>query len=342
MTTTPTAGPDPRRPARNGDAAAYTRPPMQETATSAGAMLSTLRENIDRVVIGHDDAVEALIRCLIARGHILIEDVPGVGKTVLATALARSVDCRFSRIQFTPDLLPADVIGVSVYDRHKGAFEFKHGPIFANIILADEINRTGPRTQSALLEAMNEQQVSIEGQVLPLPPPFMVVATQNPYEFEGAYPLPESQLDRFLMQINLGYPSPDDERRVLDVRPAEHALPDLRPVMHSDDVVQLQAMVSDVRIDASLTQYIVEFAAATRRHEDLRLGLSTRGALAIAQASRASALVAGRDYVIPEDIRENVLPVASHRVLPAAGRHADPTAAKEILTDVLTAVAAPG
>jgi MoxR-like ATPase len=320
----------------------YTRPRMPtETAETAGQRLTRLRENIDRVVIGHDQAVDQLMRCLLARGHILIEDVPGVGKTVLATALARSIDCGFSRIQFTPDLLPSDVIGVSIYDRRTGAFEFKRGPIFTNIVLADEINRTSPRTQSALLEAMNEQTVSVEGQVLPIGAPFMVVATQNPYEFEGAYPLPESQLDRFLMQINLGYPTPEDEARVLDLRPAESELPDLAPVMHADDVIELQRQVDAVRFERPLVEYVVAIADATRRHDELSMGLSTRGALAIAQAARASALLEGRGYAIPEDVRENVIAVAAHRVLPASGRHADPAAAKDILSDIMQTLPSP-
>ena len=274
-------------------------------------------------------------------GHILIEDVPGVGKTVLATALARSIDCAFSRVQFTPDLLPSDVIGVSIYDRATGAFEFKRGPIFANIVLADEINRTSPRTQSALLEAMNEQTVSVEGESLTIEAPFMVVATQNPFEFEGAYPLPESQLDRFLMQIDLGYPSPEDEARVLDVRPAENALPDLVPVMSAEDVVELQRQVDAVRFERPLVEYVVAIADATRRHEELRMGLSTRGALAIAQAARASALLDGRSYAIPEDVRENVPAVAAHRVLPSGGRYADTALARDVLRDILQTLPAP-
>ncbi len=346
MTTRDTAG----RTTANGDATGAGRPPEQtytrprmpaDTAATAGQLLTRLRENIDRVVIGHDDAIEQLIRCLLARGHILIEDVPGVGKTVLATALARSIDCGFSRIQFTPDLLPSDVIGVSIYDRRTGAFEFKRGPIFTNIVLADEINRTSPRTQSALLEAMNEQTVSVEGQVLPIQPPFMVVATQNPYEFEGAYPLPESQLDRFLMQINLGYPSPEDEARVIDLRPAESELPELVSVMHADDVIELQRQVDEVRFERALVDYVVAIADATRKHDELSMGLSTRGALAISQAARASALMDGRSYAIPEDVRDNVLAVAGHRVLPATGRHADPSAARDILADIMQTIPSP-
>jgi MoxR-like ATPase len=281
--------------------------------------IAKLRENIARVFLGNPAAVDRVLVCLLARGHILIEDVPGVGKTVLATAVARSIDCSFSRIQLTPDLLPTDVLGVSIYDRTTGEFVFKKGPIFANIVLADEINRTTPRTQTALLEAMNEATVSIDGRIHTLEQPFMVVATQNPYEFEGTYLLPENQLDRFLMRTHLGYPSPRDEARVLDIRPANHTLPSLEPVLHKSDVVQLQSQVDEVRIDPSLVEYIISLANATRSHPDLQVGLSPRGSLALAQAARATAALRGRDYVIPEDITTNIHPVCAHRIVPRSG-----------------------
>jgi MoxR-like ATPase len=234
---------------------------------------------------------------------------------VLATAVAKSIDCSFSRIQLTPDLMPTDVLGVSIYDRTTGEFVFKNGPIFANIVLADEINRTTPRTQTALLEAMNEATVSIDGKVHVLEQPFMVVATQNPYEFEGTYILPENQLDRFLMRTRLGYPSPKDEARVLDLRPANHALPQLEPVLHKTDVVKLQQQVDEVRLDQSLVDYIISLANATRNHPDLQVGLSPRGSLALAQAARATAALAGRDYVVPEDVTGNIQPVCAHRIV---------------------------
>ncbi|MDX2146764.1 MAG: MoxR family ATPase [Planctomycetota bacterium] len=280
--------------------------------------LSALRDNISRVFLGHPATVDRVIACLLARGHVLIEDVPGVGKTVLATALARSIDCSFARIQLTPDMLPSDILGVSIYDRERGEFLFKRGPIFANIILADEVNRTSPRTQAALLEAMNEGSVSTEGKSYQLEQPFMVVATQNPLEFEGTYPLPENQLDRFLMRLSVGYPSPEDEARVLELRPASHALQDLRPVLHGSDVIELQRRVDQVRIDSSLVRYIVAFTHATRASELIEMGVSPRGSLALAQASRATAMVRGRDYVIPEDITMNILPVCAHRILTRA------------------------
>jgi len=277
--------------------------------------IALLRDSIASVFLGNMAAVDRVICCLLARGHILIEDVPGVGKTVLATAVAKSIDCSFSRIQLTPDLLPNDVLGVSVLDRATGEFVFKKGPIFANIILADEINRTTPRTQTALLEAMNEATVSIDGKVHTLDQPFMVVATQNPYEFEGTYPLPENQLDRFLMRTRLGYPNAADEARVLDLRPANYFLPQLEPVLHKDDVIGLQRQVDAVRVDRSLLDYIIALANATRNHEELQVGLSPRGSLALAQAARATAAMLGRDYTIPEDILRNVQSVCAHRMI---------------------------
>ena len=277
--------------------------------------IARLRDSITKVFLGKAEAVDRVICCLLARGHILIEDVPGVGKTVLATAVARSIDCTFHRIQLTPDLLPSDVLGVNVFNRDSNEFEFKPGPIFANIILADEINRTTPRTQTAMLEAMNEATVSIDGKIRRLEQPFMVVATQNPYEFEGTYLLPENQLDRFLMRTRIGYPDPAVEARVLVERPATNSLIDLEPVMHKQDVVALQKAVDEVRLDQSLLEYIVELANATRTHPELQVGLSPRGSLALAQAARARAILDARDYVIPEDVYQNVLPVCAHRVV---------------------------
>jgi MoxR-like ATPase len=282
------------------------------------------------------------VACLLARGHVLIEDVPGVGKTVLANALARSIDCTFSRIQCTPDLLPSDVTGVSVYHRDRDEFEFKRGPVFANVVLADEINRATPRTQSALLEAMSEGTVSAEGHVHMLPSPFMVVATQNPYEFEGTYLLPENQLDRFLMRISLGYPSADDEGRILRKQPARTSLRDLRPVMGGPDVAALQDAVDAVRMDQSLVDYVIAIAAATRMHEELAVGVSPRGSLALAQAARATALLDGRDHCVPEDIVSNVLTVCAHRVVTRTAMHVgDAQTARRILQQVLEQVASP-
>jgi MoxR-like ATPase len=304
--------------------------------------IEALRANIVSVYMGNVQAVDRLIVCLLARGHVLIEDVPGVGKTVLANALARSIRCSFSRIQCTPDLLPSDVTGTSIYRQDSRGFEFRQGPIFANVVLADEINRTTPRTQSAMLEAMSDGTVSAEGGVFHLPQPFMVVATQNPYEFEGTYFLPENQLDRFLMRLSLGYPSPDDEARILAKQPARTALPDLQPAMGAEDVLALQRAVDAVRLEQSLVDYIVAIATASRNSEDLQVGVSPRGALALAAAARASAFVAGRDYCVPDDIVSNVLPVCAHRVISRTYMHqGDTLTTRRIMQRLLESVPSP-
>jgi MoxR-like ATPase len=286
---------------------------------------------MESVFFGRREAITQVLVGLVARGHVLVEDVPGVGKTVLARSLARSVNCHFNRIQLTPDMLPSDILGVSVYNQELQTFDFKPGPIFANIVLADEINRTTPRTQSSLLEAMNDYSVTVDGKTMPLPTPFMVIATQNPFEFEGTYLLPENQLDRFLMRLSLGYPSPEDELRVLSQRPAENSLRELQPVLNAQQVRDLQRLVDDVRMDRSLLDYIISLANATRKSPDLQLGLSPRGALSLAQAARATAILADRDYVVPEDIISNVVPVCAHRIITRnyalAGRRATEAAA---------------
>jgi MoxR-like ATPase len=276
--------------------------------------IARLRDSVASVYLGDRAVIDRVIRCLLARGHALIEDVPGVGKTVLASSIARSIDAKFSRIQLTPDMLPADVIGVTIYDKEGHRFEFKRGPIFANIILADEINRTTPRTQTALLEAMSDGSVSVDGIEHRLIPPFIVLATQNPYEFEGTYLLPENQLDRFLMRLSLGYPSPEAERTLLELRPAQTVLESLTPVLTMEEIVQLQQAVDRVLLSESIRDYIVRFARATREHDAFEIGLSPRGSLALAHASRATALMKGRDHVIPEDVMENIVPVCGHRV----------------------------
>ncbi len=304
--------------------------------------IQRLRENITSVYMGNTAAVDRIIVGLLARGHILIEDVPGVGKTVLAQALARSIECSFARIQCTPDLLPSDIIGVNIYDRQHATFQFQSGPIFHNIILADEINRTTPRTQSALLEAMSEPTVTVEGEVHLLPQPFIVVATQNPYEFEGTYFLPENQLDRFLLRISLGYPAPDDEARVIKQEPARTVLTTLEPVMTAEDVLALQHQVDQIKIDQSLVEYIISLTTATRDNDDLQVGVSPRGALAISQAARATALMHDRDYCVPEDIVSNVLPVCAHRVISKTYMHAGDTATtRRIIQQVLETVPSP-
>lgn len=304
--------------------------------------LDRLRTNIQKCYLGNQQAIDKLIVCLLAGGHMLIEDVPGVGKTMLASALARSLDCKMARLQLTPDMLPSDVLGVTVWDQRSSEFIFKPGPVFANILLADEINRTTPRTQSALLEAMNEAQVSIDGHTRKLLQPFIVIATQNPFEFEGTYFLPESQLDRFLMRVSLGYPSPQDESRILTLDPSRNALHELRPVLTAEELVKLQEQVRDLTIDAALVEYVVQIAGATRRDEQLQTGVSTRGALALMHAAKATAMLNGRDYVVPEDITRNVVPVFAHRVIPKSYAHdTDGVAASKIMQRLLETIPSP-
>ncbi|OAB61816.1 ATPase [Leptolyngbya valderiana BDU 20041] len=304
--------------------------------------ISRLRDNIASVFMGNPRAIDRVLRTMLAGGHLLIEDVPGVGKTVLAGAIARSVQGKLSRVQMTPDLLPSDILGVSVYDRDRGEFSFKPGPIFANFVLADEINRTTPRTQTALLEAMSEATVSLDGTSHPLPKPFMVIATQNPYDFEGTYLLPENQLDRFLMRTRLGYPDPQTEVQVLERRPASNALPQLQAVMPLETLSDLQQKVSQVRVDQKILEYVVAIANATRRSPDLRLGLSPRGALALTQVARATALIDGRDYVVPEDVLDNIMPVVAHRLIVRGGlEQGDGREAEGILEGIIQGVEAP-
>jgi MoxR-like ATPase len=304
--------------------------------------IERLRTNIQTVFLGHPRAVDLILIGLLARGHVLIEDVPGVGKTVLAKSLARSIDCRFSRVQLTPDLLPGDVLGVSVYNTQAQRFDFKPGPIFANIVLADEINRTTPRTQSALLEAMSEEQVSVENETRKLERPFMLVATQNPFEFEGTYHLPENQLDRFLLKIGLGYPERSKEHRILTTQPGRNALDELRPVTTAQEVIKLQDQVPQVRIDHAIVEYILDLVEATRHEEQLHLGVSPRGALALTQAVQASAILHGRDYATPDDVKMLFIPVCAHRVVSKTYLHnGDANATARVLQSVLDKVAAP-
>lgn len=304
--------------------------------------IEKLRHNIQKVFLGHSKAVDLLLIGLIARGHVLIEDVPGVGKTVLARALAKSIDCKFSRIQLTPDLLPSDVLGVSIFNTTEQSFQFKPGPIFANIVLADEINRTTPRTQSALLEAMAEEQISVENQTFQLDRPFMVIATQNPFEFEGTYYLPENQLDRFLLKVAVGYPDRTAEHRILTTQPGRHALLELTPVMNALEVVALQDEAPKVRLDGAVVDYILDLADATRHEDALHLGVSPRGALALTAASQASALLAGRDFVTPDDIKQLFIPVCAHRVVSKTYLHnGDANATTRVLQTILDRTAAP-
>ena len=277
--------------------------------------IQAIQDNIARVIKGKDHVIEMAVVCLLARGHLLLEDVPGVGKTTLAHSLARSLDCSFKRIQFTSDLLPSDIVGVSIFNRQQQAFEFVPGPIFANIVLADEINRTTPKTQSSLVEAMSEAQISVDNQTHPLKQPFMVIATQNPAEYHGTFPLPESQLDRFLMRLRIGYPSLEEERKVLERPYALHPADILAPVLSTQDVLELQRRVDQIHMDESLSDYLLAIIHATRQSELLSLGVSTRGALALNKTAKALALVRGRDYCLPDDVKELAPIVLSHRVM---------------------------
>lgn len=276
--------------------------------------LAELDRAVQSAIRGKPEAVRLSVVCLLARGHLLIEDVPGVGKTTLAQSLARAVACSFHRLQFTSDMLPSDVLGVTIYNAHSEAFEFKPGPVFTNFLLADEINRTTPKTQSALLEAMNEGQVTIEGHPHVLPRPFMVIATQNPVEHHGTYPLPESQMDRFLMRVRIGYPDAASEREIL--RNAEMACADtVRAVLSGDDIIRLQASVQHVTVEESLVDYMLAIVEKTRAHESLTLGVSPRGSQALFRAVQALALVEGREYAIPDDVKRLAAPVFAHRVV---------------------------
>jgi MoxR-like ATPase len=283
-------------------------------ADSASERVELLQSTIERVIRGKPEVVRLALVTLLAGGHLLIEDVPGVGKTTLAQALARALDCTFQRIQFTSDLLPSDVIGLSIYNQHDGLFEWKPGPIFANIVLADEINRTTPKTQSALLEAMGEKHVTVEGVTHSLPQPFMVLATQNPIEHHGTYPLPESQLDRFMLRLRIGYPGAADEKLIL--RDREHAEPldEMQPVMSAQDILDLQSAVSEISVDDAIVDYLMRVVAATRSSEMLDLGVSPRGTLALFRAAQALALTEERSYCLPDDIKRLVIPVFAHRL----------------------------
>jgi MoxR-like ATPase len=277
--------------------------------------IAALQENVERVIRGKAEVVQLCIAALLAKGHILLEDVPGVGKTTLAHALARSLSLSFQRIQFTSDLLPADIVGVTIYNQDLQEFQFVSGPIFTNVLLADEINRATPKSQSALLEAMSEGTITIEKRHMALPDPFLVIATQNPIEHVGTYPLPESQLDRFLMKLTIGYPSAGDERQLLRSGGGQNALDHLEPVLDADEVRDLQARVHAVHVSEALVEYMMLIVQTTRAHNDVALGVSTRGALTYFKACQALAMVSGRDIVIPEDVKRLAAPVLSHRIL---------------------------
>ena len=303
--------------------------------------IAALRSNLGKVIRGKPEIIDLALTALLARGHLLIEDVPGVGKTTLAHGIARSINCSFQRIQFTSDLLPSDVIGVTVYNQSAHAFEFKPGPVFANIVLADEINRATPKTQSAHLEAMNDRQVSVDKTTYPLPRPFMLLATQNPLEFSGTFPLPESQLDRFTMCIRMGYPDEEHEREIIQSS-AVDAFEDLSPVLTTEDVDGLQRFASTVRVDEDLVTYILAIANATRAHRSIKLGVSPRATVAIYRAAQARALVSGRDYCIPDDIKQLSSPVFAHRIISVDGvLEAGTSGGKAIIEEIISSIKVP-
>ena len=306
------------------------------------SIIQTLQANIERVFYGKPELVKSLLVAVFSNGHVLIEDVPGVGKTLLARALAKSLDCSFQRIQFTADMLPSDVTGVSVYDPNDKAFVFKPGPIFANIVLADEINRTSPRTQSSLLEGMNDYQVSIDGTAHPLPRPFLVLATQNPFDFEGTYPLPESELDRFFIRLAVGYPPRDDEMRILKDFVTMKSVENLKPVMHADEVVEIQDAVADVRMEDSVADYILRLVESTREMSAVDVGISPRGSLALYRGAQALALVEGRDYALPDDVKRICGPIFTHRLVCRGGFNRDGGGrASRIVEEILHTVPVP-
>ena len=310
-------------------------PPPAPPASELLPRLRTLQDNIASVFLGKPELIRLSLVALLADGHLLLEDVPGVGKTLLGKAIARSLACVFSRVQFTPDLLPGDLLGTSIYNQQSQTFTFQPGPVFGQVILADEINRATPRTQSALLEAMSEKQVTIEGQTRKLGPPFLVLATQNPYEFEGTYPLPESQLDRFLVRLKVGYPSRDAERQILTQHRAGEPVNELQPVLTTADVTALQAHTRAVRVEAPVTEYILDLIHATRTHPEVRLGASTRAALAFYRAAQAFAVLHGRDSAGPDDVKARADGVLSNRMMTKAwdqgGRDDTSAIVREIL-----------
>ncbi|MCC6798400.1 MAG: MoxR family ATPase [Candidatus Hydrogenedentes bacterium] len=303
--------------------------------------ITALHTNLARVIQGKPESIDLVIIALAANGSVLMEDVPGVGKTTLAKALARSIDAEMNRVQFTPDLLPADILGASVYNPVDGTFHFRKGPIFCNVLLADEINRASPRTQSALLEAMNEWQATIEGERHALPEPFLVIATQNPIEFHGTYPLPEAQLDRFLMQINLGYPAPEHEIAMLHAQAQSHPVDALTPVITQTDIVAMQFKVRSVTVSDPVSRYIVDIVNATRGDARLKVGVSPRGSLMLFRAAQAAAFCSGRNYVLPDDVQRLAVPVLAHRVVLTSKAKYGGNGKSEVITDLVSAIKVP-
>jgi MoxR-like ATPase len=301
-----------------------------------------LVNNIEKVIVGKRSTVELAVAALLCQGHLLIEDVPGVGKTMLARSLARSLGCSFSRIQFTPDMLPSDVTGVSIFNQETREFEFRPGPILAQIILADEINRATPKTQAALLEAMEERQVTVDGITHTLPHPFMVQATQNPIEYEGTFPLPEAQVDRFMMRIRLGYPAKEDEIQVMERQQFSHPINDLEIVASVEELAQVQEAVKAIYVSPALKRYIVDLTHNTRQHAEVYLGASPRGSLALYRTSQARAAMLGRDYVLPDDIKALVVPTLAHRVILGPGARLRDLSARQVVEEIMNNLPVPG
>jgi len=306
-------------------------------------LFNRITENIGRVIIGKGDAVELALTAMICGGHVLIEDLPGMGKTMLASSLAKSLGCSFGRVQFTPDLLPSDITGFNMFDMATNQRVLYPGGIMSQIVIADEINRASPKTQSALLEAMQERQVTIDGQTIPLPSPFMVIATQNPMEFAGTYPLPESQLDRFLLRVSMGYPTFDEEMRILALHQPQTpgSAPDIAAVASAEDVLELQRGLSRVKVADGVKQYIIDIAAATRSHEALELAVSPRGSIALMKAAMGRAILRGRDYVLPDDVRRLAVPALAHRCVLSSAARARDVRIEDILGQILTKLPVP-
>lgn len=314
---------------------------MENNLSIVQPFAERVKANLEKVIIGKKQTLEQIVICMLCQGHLLIEDVPGVGKTVMARSLAKSLGCSFSRIQFTPDMLPSDVTGVSIFNQVNREFEFRPGPILNQIVLADEINRATPKTQSALLEAMEERQVTVDGVTHLLPAPFMVMATQNPIEYEGTFPLPEAQLDRFLMRVRLGYPSLMDEVRVLEIQQLRHPIQDLSVVVSGDELREVQELVKTIFVSAPVKRYIVELVRATREHADVYLGSSPRGSLGLFKAGQVRAAILGRDFVLPDDIKALAALILGHRmVLQPASRLRNLTA-DQVVQEVLNTVSVP-
>ncbi len=301
-----------------------------------------LIESVEHVILGKRPALEQILVALLCEGHVLIEDVPGVGKTMLARALAMSTGCEFRRIQFTPDMLPSDVTGVFIFNQKTQEFEFRPGPILAQIVLADEINRAPPKTQSALLEAMEERQITVDGVTYPMPRPFLVLATQNPIEYEGTFPLPEAQVDRFMMRVHLGYPGRSHEMEILDLQRHHHPIEDVRQVVTREELLQAQEEVKDIYVDDLVKEYIVDLVTATREHNDVYLGASPRGSLFLFKGARALAAMHGRDYVLPDDVKALAVPILAHRLIVSPDARIRNVRPEDIVQEILNTVPVPG